>query len=252
MSTEYRIVIPARMASERLPGKPLLDVSGKPLIRRVWESAGRSAASEVVIATDDESILETAEAFGARCLMTSAAHASGSDRIAQCIDLLGWADDALIVNLQGDEPLMPPQCLDQVAAVLEGDPGADAASLYQLTRDPEEIRNPNAVKVVVDGRGRALYFSRSVIPANRGWASLEAAIEAGCRWKRHIGLYAYRAGALKGISGLEPSSLEKLERLEQLRILESGGAIAMAEAAFPVPAGIDTPEDLERARRAFE
>lgn len=251
MSTDYRIVIPARMASERLPGKPLQDLAGAPLIARVWARAGGSAASQVVIATDTPEIREAAESFGAECVMTRPDHASGSDRIAECVEILGWPEETIVVNLQGDEPLMPPECLDQVAGLLDADNEADAASLYQAVDDPDEIRNPNAVKVVVGAKGRALYFSRSVIPRPHGGA-LEAALEAGHHWNRHIGLYAYRAGRLRHFAGLEPTPLERLERLEQLRILESGGKIAMARAVRPVPAGVDTPEDLERARRAFQ
>lgn len=250
MSVEYRIVIPARMASERLPGKPLLDVGGKPLIARVWDCARASAAGEVVIATDAPEIREAASAFDAKCVMTRADHASGSDRIAESIEALGWPADTLVVNLQGDEPLMPPQCLDQVADLLAADPGADAASLYYPMHEADEIRDPNAVKVVVDAQGRALYFSRAVIPHPRA-DGLEAALRAGETWQRHIGLYAYRAGALKHFAATPPSRLEGMERLEQLRILESGGAIAMAQALHPVPGGVDTPADLERARRAF-
>ena len=252
MNTEYKIVIPARAASERLPGKPLLDVAGQPLLQRVWSCAKKSRASDVVIATDDQAILDAAVGFGARALMTASHHQSGSDRIAECIQKLGWPDEAVVVNLQGDEPEMPAECLDQVAVMLGSDGSADAASLYQEIRDPDEIRDPNAVKVVVDAQGRALYFSRSVVPACRQWPSLEAAVAAGCSWKRHIGLYAYRAGALRRFTSLEPSLLEQAERLEQLRILESGGAIAMAAALRPVPAGVDTPGDLERVRLAFQ
>jgi 3-deoxy-manno-octulosonate cytidylyltransferase (CMP-KDO synthetase) len=147
---------------------------------------------------------------------------------------------------------MPQECLDQVAALLESDRGADTASLYHPIDDPDEIRDPSAVKVVVDEQGRALYFSRSVIPAHRQWASVDAAVKDGCSWKRHIGLYAYRARALKRFAGLGPTPLERMERLEQLRILESGGVIAMAQAVRPVAAGVDTAADLERVRRAFQ
>lgn len=252
MSTEYSIVIPARMASERLPGKALLDVCGKPLIQRVWECARQAGAIEVIIATDHEAIVDAATGFGARSLMTAGHHASGSDRIAECARNLGWGDGRVVVNLQGDEPEMPAECLDQVADLLARDDGADAASLYQVTTEADEIRDPNVVKVVVNGQGRALYFSRSVVPAHRSFPTLEAAIEAGGKWKRHIGLYAYRAGALKAMAARGPSALETQERLEQLRILDSGGAIAMSEAVLPVPAGVDTPRDLERVRRAFQ
>lgn len=252
MTTEYYIVIPARMASQRLPGKPLADVAGKPLIQRVWECAQRSGARQVVVATDDEQIMNAATGFGADCLMTRNDHLSGTDRIAECAQARGWPDEAIIVNLQGDEPLMPPACLNQVASLLEADPQAQAASLYALTSESEEIVNPNVVKVVTQAQGRALYFSRSPVPAARDHASIEAATERGCTWKRHIGLYAYRAAALARIAKLEPTPLEQLERLEQLRILETGGAIAMAQAVEPVPAGVDTLHDLERVRSAFE
>lgn len=251
MSTEFRIVIPARAASERLPGKPLLDVGGQPLLQRVWACAGQSDATEVVIATDDDEILETVRSFGGNAILTRADHVSGSDRIAECIDLLDWPLDTVVVNLQGDEPEMPAQCLNQVAAMLAADPDADAASLYQEIDDPKEIRDPNAVKVVVNARGRALFFSRCAIPHCRQWASIEEAVADGQKWKRHIGLYAYRAGALKHFTGLAPTPLELAERLEQLRILESGGAIAMAAALQAVPAGVDTPADLERVRNVF-
>lgn len=251
MNTDFRIVIPARMASERLPGKPLQDVCGKPLIQRVWECASRASATEVLIATEDEEVRDAAERFGARCQMTGAHHASGSDRIAECVRTLGWPDDAVVVNLQGDEPQMPAECLDQVAGLLQDDSAASAASLYQVIDDPAEVGDPNAVKVVVGEAGRALYFSRAVIPAPRGHASVDEAVKAGMRWKRHVGLYAYRAATLKAMAARGPSPLEQVERLEQLRILESGGAIAMAEAVRPVPTGVDTARDLERVRRAF-
>jgi 3-deoxy-manno-octulosonate cytidylyltransferase (CMP-KDO synthetase) len=252
MKTDYRIVIPARAASERLPGKPLQDVCGQPLLQRVWACANQAAASEVVIATDDQTILDTARGFGAKALMTDANHSSGSDRIAECIERLSWPDETVVVNLQGDEPEMPAECLDQVAGLLDQNKDADAASLYQETVDPHEILDPNAVKVVTDEQGRALYFSRSVIPALRKWKSLESAVENGCIWKRHVGLYAYRAGSLRRFTRIAPSPLERAECLEQLRILETGGSVVMAQASMPVPAGVDTPQDLERVRRAFQ
>ncbi|HKJ15755.1 MAG TPA: 3-deoxy-manno-octulosonate cytidylyltransferase [Xanthomonadales bacterium] len=254
MSTkaDYRIVIPARAASERLPGKPLQDICGQTLLQRVWSCAGKSSATEIIIATDDQQIQKAAKAFGARALMTDSNHNSGSDRIAECMEQLSWPDDTVVVNLQGDEPEMPATCLDQVANMLMAHPDADAASLYQSISCEKEISDSNAVKVVVDEQGRALYFSRAVIPAVRGHDSIESAVKAGQSWKRHIGLYAYRAGALRHFTSLPPSPLEKSERLEQLRILESGGFIVMAHALVPVPAGVDTPEDLERVRRAFQ
>ena len=251
MTVQYHIVIPARMASQRLPGKPLLDVAGKTLIERVYRQASLAAASSVVIATDHEQIARTAADFGAKAILTSADHESGSDRIAECVNSLGWGDDTLVVNLQGDEPLMPAACLDQAAALLANDRAADVASLYWPITEPDEVNNPNVVKVVTAQDGAALYFSRSVIPHPRGSSKIEAALHSGARWKRHIGLYAYRAGALRGFASEPPAPLEKIEKLEQLRFLESGRRIAMAEAVEFIPAGVDTPDDLLRVRKLF-
>ena len=238
----YHIVIPARMASERLPGKPLARIGTSTLLERVWLRARDAAAASVVIATDSDEVLAVARAFGADALLTSDRHPSGSDRIAECADLKGWGDGELIVNLQGDEPLMPPACLDQVASLLAAHPDADVASLYDTFADEMAAGDPNAVKVVTDRDGRALYFSRSRIPYRRG------ATDA-VTWRRHIGLYAYRAGALRAFTRTPPTPLEKAEKLEQLRFLESGRVIVMAQAAEPIPAGVDTPEDLDRVRR---
>ena len=248
MITAYHIVIPARMSSERLPDKPLADVGGKPLIEHVYCRARESSASSVTIATDDERIRKVATAFGADVQMTSASHLNGTDRIAECVDLKHWPDDTIIVNLQGDEPLMPAVCLEQVAVLLASDPAAEVASLYWPIRDEDEISNPNAVKVVTATDGSALMFSRSVIPFPRAWGDLGAALAAGQYWKRHVGLYAYRAGALRRFSKSPASPLEAVEKLEQLRVLERGGRIVMAEACAFIPAGVDTPEDLERVR----
>jgi len=249
MSTDYTIVIPARMASQRLPGKPLLDIAGRPLIEHVWRRACASSARAIVIATDSAEIVKAAATFGARAELTSSEHQSGSDRIAECADRLGWDDDTLVVNLQGDEPLMPAACLDQVAALLAGRADAAAASLYWPITDAAEVADPNAVKVVVGCDGTALYFSRSAIPFARGHADIDTALRAGLAWKRHIGLYAYRAGALRTFAATPPTALESAERLEQLRFLEHGGRIVMAEAAAFIPAGVDTPEDLRRVAR---
>ncbi len=247
-SVDYHIVIPARYASERLPGKVLLDLGGRSMLEHVWQRAMQSAAATVVIATDDERIISAASGFGAQALMTSSNHASGSDRIAECAGLLGWADDQLVVNLQGDEPLMPPACLDQVAGLLQQQPECDMASLYWLISDAAEVQNPNAVKVVTDREGYALYFSRCPVPYARNHENTDAAIAAGVGWKRHLGLYAYRLSALRRFTSYAPTPLETAERLEQLRVLENGGRIAMAKACEFIPAGIDTREDLERIR----
>jgi len=240
------------MASQRLPGKPLLEIHGKTLIERVCARARQARAQSVVVATDDDQIARTVRGFGATAVLTSAAHASGSDRIAECIERLGWGDDTLVVNLQGDEPLMPPACLDQAAALLARDAEAAAASLYWPISDPAELNDPNVVKVVVAQDGAALYFSRSMIPHSRGCSDVAEALQAGPHWKRHIGLYAYRASALRAFTALSPTPLERTEKLEQLRFLEYGRRIAMAQAVEFIPAGVDTPEDLQRVRKLLQ
>lgn len=243
----FNIVIPARFASERLPGKVLLDLAGQPLLQHVWQQANKSSAQSVVIATDDERIKIAARGFGADVVMTLSSHRSGSDRIAECADKLGWEDGQLVVNLQGDEPLMPPACLDQVAALLNKRPDCEVASLYWPIDEADEVLNPNTVKVVTDTLDRALYFSRSPIPFTRAYPKVQAAIEAGYLWKRHLGLYAYRLSALRRYSAATPTPLESAESLEQLRIMEHGGRIAMAQASEFIPAGVDTEEDYYRA-----
>jgi 3-deoxy-manno-octulosonate cytidylyltransferase (CMP-KDO synthetase) len=248
----YHIVIPARFASERLPGKVLLDLAGQPMLQHVWQRAMESAAESVVIATDDERIVAAAESFGAQAVLTSSEHHSGSDRIAECAALLDWTDDHLVVNLQGDEPLMPPACLDQLAALLDERMDCEVASLYWPITNADEVENPNAVKVVIDSDATAMFFSRSPIPYPRGYADIDAAMSAGVEWKRHLGLYAYRLNALRGYTTVDPTPLEMAERLEQLRIMEQGGRIAMAKACEFIPAGIDTAEDLERVRKLIE
>jgi 3-deoxy-manno-octulosonate cytidylyltransferase (CMP-KDO synthetase) len=244
----YHIVIPARYASERLPAKVLSDLGGKPMLQHVWERACESSAETVVIATDDERIYAVAESFGARVLITSPDHQSGSDRIAECAAKLGWPDDHLVVNLQADEPLMPATCLDQVAHLLDQRPDCEVASLFWPMTDAKEVKNPNAVKVVTDSKGRALYFSRAPIPYVRACGDIDEALNAGFEWKRHLGLYAYRLEALRRYTASPSTPLEQAERLEQLRIIEQGGRIALARACEFIPAGIDTPEDLDRVR----
>jgi 3-deoxy-manno-octulosonate cytidylyltransferase (CMP-KDO synthetase) len=245
---DYNIVIPARYASERLPGKVLLDLGGKSVLQHAWERAGASSAKKVVIATDDERVMDAADSFGAQAVMTRANHASGSDRIAECATRLGWGDEQLVVNLQGDEPMMPPACLEQVATLLLNSPDCEVASLYWPEEDADEVRNPNAVKVVTGRTGHALYFSRSPVPYVRACEDIGQASATGVQWKRHLGLYAYRLGALKRYTSLAPSPLEQAERLEQLRVLENGGRIAMSRACEFIPPGVDTAEDLERTR----
>ncbi|NCF62174.1 MAG: 3-deoxy-manno-octulosonate cytidylyltransferase [Gammaproteobacteria bacterium] len=246
--TRYHVVIPARMASQRLPGKPLLPIAGKPLIEHVYRRACEATAQSVIIATDSPELQAAAKKFGAEVVMTSPAHESGSDRIAECIDKQGWPDDSLVVNLQGDEPLMPAACLEQTAELLDKTPGSDVASLYWPIDLPAEVEDPNVVKVVVDEAGHALYFSRSVVPHPRNFSSVSCAMNSGAAWKRHIGLYAYRVRALKAFTSMAPSPLESVEKLEQLRFLEAGQGIIMARACEFIPAGVDTPDDLERVR----
>jgi len=249
MTPDFRIVIPARMASQRLPGKPLLALAGLSLLQQVYRCAIASSAHSVVIATDDAAISEHARGFGAVVVMTSAAHQSGSDRIAEAVSQLGWDDQSIVVNLQGDEPLMPAACLEQVAALLQSDPAADMASLYWPISSAAEAQDPNVVKVVLAAAGNALFFTRSLLPYPRDWGSVDQALAQGMRWLRHVGLYAYRAGALKRFSGLAPTPLERAEKLEQLRVLESGGRIAMAAACAYIPPGVDTREDLDRVEQ---
>lgn len=248
----YHIVIPARYASERLPGKVLLDLAGKSMLQHVWQRAVDSSAESVVIATDDERIVAVAESFGAQAVLTGTDHQSGSDRIAECAQLLAWPDENLVVNLQGDEPLMPPACLDQVAALLDQRADCEVASLYWPITESGEVQNPNAVKVVTDAENRALYFSRASIPYTRDYAGVDEALHAGFEWKRHLGLYAYRLEALRRFTACPPTPLEMAERLEQLRIMEQGGRIAMARACEFIPAGIDTADDLNRVRHLIE
>ena len=247
----FHVVIPARFASERLPGKVLMDLAGMPMLQHVWKQALKSTARSVVIATDDERIVQVAGSFGAEVVLTRSDHQSGSDRIAECAAQLGWPDDRLVVNLQGDEPLMPPACLDQVAALLEGRTDCEVASLYWPLSDASEVQNPNAVKVVTDSENRALYFSRCPIPYARAFKDINAAIANGVVWKRHLGLYAYRLAALRRYTASMPTPLEKAESLEQLRIMEQGGQIAMARACQFIPAGIDTEDDLKRVRQTL-
>lgn len=236
----YQIIIPARYASTRLPGKPLLDINGRSLLQHVHEAATASAAESVIIATDDERIHAAATGFGARVCMTRADHVSGSERLAEVVEQLQLPDDAIIVNLQGDEFGMPTALLDQVAELLATTADAAIATLCEPIDNDADYHNPNIVKVVMDGRGRALYFSRAPIPWSDG---------AAVRAMRHIGLYAYRSGFLRRYVQMPASPLERIERLEQLRALETGAAIQLAVATHKPGLGIDTEADLDKARR---
>lgn len=249
----FHVVIPARYGSTRLPGKPLLDIAGKPMIRHVYERATESGAVEVVIATDDARIADAAAGFGARVCMTAATHNSGTDRIAEAARTAGWPDDAIVVNLQGDEPLMPPALLAQVAGALEAQPDADTATLAAPLDAVEQLFDPNVVKVVCDRQGMALYFSRATIPWKRDLFRTDTVPAPA--WAdgvmRHLGIYAYRAGFLARYAGLPVSPLETAESLEQLRILWNGGRIVVAVAVKAPPAGVDTRADLERVSRVL-
>lgn len=243
------IIIPARYASTRLPGKPLIDVAGRPLIQRVYECAVNTGATEITIATDDERIRATAERFGARVCMTSAKHRSGTDRLAEVIEKLAIDVEDIVVNLQGDEPMMPADLIRDVAGKLTQHPDAMVATACHAIHDRETLTNPHVVKVVRDAKGYALYFSRAAIPWPRDAMSGQgaAAIEAF----RHIGLYAYRAGFVRRFASWPPCPPEEAEQLEQLRVLWNGERIVVHEARAMPEAGVDTPEDLARVKRYF-
>ena len=243
----FRVVIPARHASTRLPGKPLLLIDGKPMLQWVHEVAVASGADEVLIATDDERIVEAATGFGARAMLTSLTHVSGTDRIAEVAQLAGWDGQDIVVNLQGDEPMMPPELIRQVAQLLQDHPTADIATLSSRMTSLAAFMDTNYVKVVADTTGRALYFSRAPIPWGRDTASTNLSTQRSFNGaRRHIGLYAYRAAALRRMSQLPPSLLEQLEKLEQLRALENGFEIRVADAIARPGPHVDTPEDLAR------
>lgn len=246
MAVRFKVVIPARLGSTRLPRKVLRDVAGKPLVRHVWEAARVSGAEQVVIATDDETVAAAARAFGADVRMTAATHQSGTDRINEVARAEAWDRDCVVVNLQGDEPLMPPALVRDCASLLADDAAADIATLCHPLHSAEEWVNPNVVKLVMDRRGYALYFSRAPIPWKRDPVS---ALEAGAHLPaglayRHIGLYAYRVGSLAQFSELPPAELENCEALEQLRALTHGFRIKVGITANPPPRGVDTEDDL--------
>lgn len=248
----FAVVIPARYGSTRLPGKPLLDIAGKPMIQRVWEQAREAGASEVVVATDDGRIEQVALAFGAEVCMTSPDHPSGTDRLQEVAAIRGWGEQQIVVNVQGDEPLIPPALIGQVADNLAANPAASIATLCEPIARLDELRNPNAVKVVTDHQGMALYFSRAPIPWPREAFSADEPVMPEGTWNRHIGIYAYRVGFLHRYVTWSPAPQEQLEQLEQLRALHNGERIHVAAACEPVPAGVDTAEDLEAVRLKVE
>jgi 3-deoxy-manno-octulosonate cytidylyltransferase (CMP-KDO synthetase) len=246
----YTVVIPARYGSTRLPGKPLLEIDGKPMVQWVWEQAVASRAERVVIATDDSRIADAAKAFGAETCMTSTDHPSGTDRLQQVAKILGLRPDHIVVNVQGDEPLIPPQVIDQVAANLGDHSQAGVATLCEAIGTVEDLGNPNVVKVVCNASGMALYFSRAPIPWPRDSDLATLGSLPGSRqWHRHIGIYAYRVQFLHQFVAWPPAPQEKLECLEQLRALHNGVDIHVDTACEDVPAGIDNEEDLVLVRR---
>jgi len=244
----FIVAIPARYASTRLPGKPLLAIAGEPMILHVARRALAAGAAEVVVATDDQRVADALAGHPVRVVMTRTDHLSGSDRLADCADQLDWADDAIVVNLQGDEPLAPASGIRAVAAALARS-DAQMATLAAPIAEAAELFNPNCVKVVVDRTGHALYFSRSPQPwARDAFAATRERLPGGVPFLRHIGIYAYRAGFLRRFARLEPTPLERAEALEQLRALEHGFRIAVRIAPESFPGGVDTPEDLMRVR----
>jgi len=253
MTPTFTVVIPSRFASTRLPGKPLQMIAGKPMVQHVWEQARKSSAQRVVVATDDARIVEACQAFGAEVVLTRADHESGTDRLAEVAAQLGLASDAIVVNVQGDEPLIPPALIDQVAANLAAHAEAGISTLAEPIADVEQLFNPNVVKVVSDINGLALTFSRATLPwARDEFAQQPNALPAGVPYRRHIGIYAYRAGFLQDFVNWGPCWLENTERLEQLRALWHGVRIHGGDVLEAPPAGVDTPEDLERVRRLLE
>ena len=253
MDRDFKVVIPARYGSTRLPGKPLLDIAGKPMIQRVVERARASGAGEVVVATDDRRIREVCEKLGIATEMTASSHRSGSDRVAEVIERRGWNDDTIVVNLQGDEPCMPPALINQVASSLAARNEIGLATLAHPIDDSATLFDPHVVKVVIDTAGFALYFSRAPIPWHRDeFLGDKARLPKSVAFLRHIGLYAYRAAFLKRFVTLEPAPLEIAESLEQLRALWHGAPIHVGLAAETPGPGVDTPDDLARVVRYLE
>lgn len=242
----FKVVIPARFASSRLPGKPLLDIAGKPMVIQVAIRAGNSKAGEVVIATDHAPIVQAAEQHGFACVMTREDHPSGTDRIAEVVQTMGWPDETIVVNVQGDEPLIDPDLIDEVAQALAKDTQAVMATACHPIHDMAAFENPNIVKVVLNAQGQALYFSRAPIPYPR-----DAEYRDQLTAHRHIGIYAYRVGFLKQYASLPVTVLEKIESLEQLRVIYHGYQIAVTVTEHAPASGVDTKADLEAVREIF-
>jgi 3-deoxy-manno-octulosonate cytidylyltransferase (CMP-KDO synthetase) len=251
MDRQFSVVIPARYASTRLPGKPLADIAGLPMIVRVARQALSSGAREVVIATDDERVRSAVRKHGLDAVLTRTDHQSGSDRVMEVVTAKGWAPDHIVVNVQGDEPLIPPVVIEQVARLLIDNPDVAVATLCEAIDDVARVFDPNVVKLVRNVDGRALYFSRAPIPWRRDdFASADRSTLAlrERAWWRHIGIYGYRVAGLARFCDLPAGTLERIEALEQLRLLENGIDIIVGDAVAEVPGGVDTPADLDRVR----
>lgn len=253
MNAPFIVVIPARYASTRLPGKPLLEIAGKPMVQHVWEKAVQSGAKQIYIATDDSRIKDACEAFNAPVLMTRGDHCSGTDRLEEVATILGLADDEIVVNVQGDEPLIPPSIINQVASNLALFTEAGIATLAEPINELDGLFNPNFVKVVTDSYGYALTFSRAPMPwARDALAENPNSLPEGIPFRRHIGIYAYRAGFLHNYVKWGSCWLERCESLEQLRALWYGVKIHVGDALEIPPAGVDTMADLERVKQLLE
>jgi len=246
----FIVVIPARYASSRLSGKPLRDIQGLPMIQRVWQQACKSSATRVVIATDDQRVEAAAKAFGAEVCMTSEDHPSGTDRLQEVAKILGLDNQQIVVNVQGDEPLIPPAVIDQVASNLADNKEAGVATLCEPIDSVDDFLNPNVVKVLADHNGLAMYFSRAPIPWPRDKFQVDPKSVPDLV-RRHIGIYAYRVGCLSDFVLWPMAPLERLESLEQLRFLYNGIAIHVADAVLPVPGGVDTEDDLKRVKKSL-
>ncbi|GAB3355280.1 3-deoxy-manno-octulosonate cytidylyltransferase [Lysobacter tyrosinilyticus] len=245
--TSFVVAIPARYAASRLPGKPLRELAGEPLVLHVARRALAAGAREVWVAADDQRIADALRGSGVHVAMTSTGHVSGTDRLAECARIAGWGDETVVVNLQGDEPFAPAEGIRAVAALLR-ESGAEMATLAAPVVDAEMLFDPNTVKLVQAANGDALYFSRAPLPWPRdAFARDRTQLPEGGHWLRHIGIYAYRAGFLQRFAAMPPGRLEQVESLEQLRVLEAGFRIAVVPTPAPFPPGVDTPEDLVRA-----
>ena len=248
----FHVVIPARHASTRLPGKPLLHIAGKPIVVRVAEQAAKSGAQQILIATDHHAIANSVHEHGFKACLTSENHNSGTDRIAEVVEQQAWSDETIVVNVQGDEPMMPPELIHAVARHLHDHPDCAIATACHAIHDEAAMLNPNIVKTVLDKNGNALYFSRAPIPYPRDAFAANQGLPAGMPVLRHIGIYAYRASFLRAYGLLAPAAIEQYESLEQLRALYHGYKIGVVITANAPPAGVDTEQDLHAARAAFE